>query len=292
MGKQLSPLEFKFFFFPWWQEPSYKLEGQFTITREYESYFDNLRDKHGIILTTQQKNWYIHKKNVNQDKMFAEYPSTPDEAFHASIEGAYYSSQMAKVYEENRIRIIPYDERLEVDTYWDLGMNDLNVILFTQAYGNEIRFIDYYENRGEGLAHYVNVLKERGYNYGRHIFPHDIEVRNLDKDGKSRRETLIGLGLNNIRVIPRTKDVNDDIEGVRKLFRRFYFDEMKCESLIDACNNYRKEWDDKLGEFKNKPRHDIHSHRVDPLRLLGKVWNQHNADLGNSKETIKTVDFF
>lgn len=273
--RRLNPLEFKFFFFPWWGEQKYRMSTKVTITKEKADYFQNLKEKHGIELDDEQKWWYVSKEKVNKDNMYREYPSTPEEAFMASIEGAYYATQMAKVYEEKRIRNVPWDARLPVDTWWDLGVNDTNVIVFTQAVGNEIRFIDVYGNTGEGLAHYVNVLKEKGYTYGKHTFPHDVEVQNLDEQGKTRRQTLIELGLTNIRTIEKTKNVNDDIEGVRRLFSRFYFDETKTAKLVDALNNYRKDWNDKLGEFNNYPRHDKHSHYADPLRALARGWTQH-----------------
>ncbi len=291
-GRKLNPLEFKFQFFPWWEEPAYRLKSDFAISKDMLDYFTSLKEKHGIALDPEQMRWYVAKKKVNGENMYREYPSIPEEAFLASIEGAYYAQQMAKVYEDKRIRNIPYDARLPVTTWWDLGMNDSNTIIFTQSVGNEIRIIDFYENHGEGLAHYVTILKEKGYVYDRHVFPHDVEVRNLDEQGKSRRQTLMDLNLMNIRTVEKTKDVNDDIEGVRKLFSRFYFNEATTERLVDSLNSYRKEWDDRNGEFKNYPKHDRHSHRVDPLRLLQKVWSQHMVDTssggsgGNQSESF------
>jgi len=288
-GKQLSELDFKYFFFPWWEESSYRLSGNVTITKEYEQYFETLEKVHGIILDVEQKNWYISKKKKNDEDMYREYPSIWEEAFMAQIEGAYYAQQMQKVYEDQRIRNVPYDSRYLVDTWWDLGYSDQNVVLFTQAIGNEIRFIDMYMNTGEGLGHYVQIIKDKGYNYGSHTFPHDIEVHSLDEKGNSRRQTLIELGMRNIRTITRTPDVNDDIEGVRKLFSRFYFDERKCAPLIEACQQYRKEWDDKNGIFKNKPKHDKNSDIVDPLRLLARGWNKTMID---DKAPVKIQNFF
>lgn len=289
-GRELSELDFKYFFFPWWKEASYRLESSNVITKEYETYFDNLQYKHGVVLDTQQKNWYISKKSKNKEDMFREYPSTWEEAFMAQIEGAYYASQMQKVYEDNRIRNVPYDARYPVLTYWDLGVNDMMVILFVQAVGNEIRFIDEYHNTGEGLGHYVQILKDKPYVYGAHTFPHDVEVQNLDEGGKTRRQTLSDLGVLNIRTVERTKDINDDIEAVRKIFSRFYFDETRCSKLVEACQSYKHEWDDKLGQFKNNPKHDKHSHLVDPLRNLARTWQQHM--IGVDKSEAKIVNFF
>lgn len=289
-GKQLSQLDFKYFFFPWWEEATYRTDAKFVINEEYQKYFDKLEAEHRIILDDEQKRWYISKKNKNDEDMYREYPSIWEEAFMAQIEGAYYAQEMQRVYQDNRIRNVPYDSRYLVDTWWDLGYSDQNVVLFTQAVGNEIRFIDMYYNTGEGLGHYVQVLKDKKYNYGTHTFPHDIEVHSLDEKGNSRRQTLIELGMTNIRTINRTPDVTDDIEGVRKLFSRFYFDAQKTAQLVESCQNYRKEWDDKSGTFKNKPKHDKNSDIVDPLRLIARGWRQHMVNDG--KNEVKISNFF
>jgi hypothetical protein len=290
--RSLSPLEFKFFFHPWWEEPSYTDDSpHVSISVELNEYFDKLRDEHGIILTPGQKRWYASKKGSNLEDMFREYPSTPDEAFAVSLEGAYYTKEVSKLYEEKRLTKIPYDSSLPVETWWDLGINDENVILFTQRYGNEIRFIDFYSNHGEGLAHYVGVLKDKGYIYGRHIFPHDVNVKELTS-GISRRKTLVDLGLTNIQTIERTKSVNDDIEGVRRLFSRFYFDKEKCGSVVDCLANYRKEWDDRLGAWKDRPRHDANSHVADAMRLLVKGWMDHGMHKNGEASENSYGDFF
>ena len=289
-GRELSELDFKYFFFAWWEEPTYRLKLNKIISKEFETYFDILQKKHKIILDNEQKNWYISKKAKNDEDMYREYPSIWEEAFMAHIEGAYYSQQMLRVYEDNRITNVPYDEKYPVLTYWDLGVNDFTVILFVQSVGAEVRFIDCYFNHGEGLAHYVNVLKDRKYVYGHHTFPHDLSVQNLDEKGKTRRQTLMDLGMQNIRVVDRTKDINDDIEAVRKLFSRFYFDEQKCVPLINACQQYQHEWDEKLGQFKNRPKHDKHSHLVDPLRNLARTWTY--TMIGKDDNNNAIVNFF
>lgn len=47
-------------------------------------------------------------------------------------------------------------------------MGDSTAIWFVREVGNEFHIIDYYENSGEGLRHYMKVLKDRGYEYGEH----------------------------------------------------------------------------------------------------------------------------
>lgn len=266
-GKTLSPLEFKLFFFPWWGHPAYRLEPKgVVVTAEMKAYFDELEQKSGIKLDAAQKAWYVVKKRANEDDMGREYPSTLEEAFQASVEGAYYATHVAKLYADKRLRPVPHDSRIAVDTYWDLGMNDETVILFVQQYGPEIRVIDCYANSGEGLEHYVKILRERGYVYGSHVLPHDVEVRDLST-GLTRKRALQDMGLDGIRVAPKI-GLQDGIERVRGIFSRLYIDEVKAAKLAEALSLYRKEWDDEHGVFKDKPRHDSSSHYADALRIL------------------------
>jgi len=277
--RELTQLDFKLFFFPWWIDERYTMEGKFPITQEFEEYFKLLKDKYNIKLTEGQKRWYMKKKELNGEKMFSEYPSTLEEAFRVSVEGAYYSKEMQKVYRENRIRPIPHDPMFDVDTWWDLGMNDFNVVLLTQTKGNVINFINMYWNSGEGLKHYYDWLKDEkdkyNYRYNAHYFPHDVEVRELGT-GVSRKQTLYKLGMTNIRTGPPAREVSieDGRDEVRKLFPRFNFDELKCEKLHQALFNYRKEFDKKLGVFKDKHKHDENSHFADAVRLLAMMWRE------------------
>jgi len=279
-GKKLSKMNFKMFFFPWWIDERYiDDESDFPFTTEYQEYFEILKRKYSIKLSDPQKRWYVAKKKLNRDSMNAEYPSTLEEAFQVSVEGSYYTKEFKRVFRENRIHPVPHDPMLTVDTWWDLGINDMNVTLFTQTKGEQIRFVNMYYNRGEGLPHYFHVLKEwaqlHGYRYNTHNFPHDLEVRDLTT-GRTRKDALYRMGMYNIRVAKKMS-INDGIEQVRSLFPRFVFDEIKCDKLHKALFNYRKDFDKKLGVFKDKPRHDENSHFADPLRVMGQLWRPHGA---------------
>ena len=184
-------------------------------------------------------------------------------SFEASIKGAYFAKQLSKAREDGRITKVPYDEELPVHTWWDLGIGDATAILFMQEFGKEWRLIDSYENSGEGLSHYAKVLKEKDYYYGTHYAPHDIEVRELGT-GKSRKEIAESLGIS-FEVAPKLS-IEDGINAVRMKFNQLWIDEEKNERFLHCISLYRKEWDDKRGEFKNKPLHDFTSHFADALR--------------------------
>lgn len=84
-GVELTPLDFKFFFFAWYDDPKNSLQDNHevvTINQEMLIYFDGF-EKQGIKLTPQQKAWYVLKAEQQGDDMKREHPSTPDEAFEA-----------------------------------------------------------------------------------------------------------------------------------------------------------------------------------------------------------------
>lgn len=177
--------------------------------------------------------------------------------------GAYYGKQMNQARDEKRIGKVPIVGGVKVDTYWDLGMDDSTTIWFVQRTSNEKRIVDYYENSGEGLAHYAQVLMAKGYTYGRHYAPHDIQVRELGT-GVSRLEVAKRLGIR-FDVIPMMS-IEDGIEAVRRVLGSCWFDEVKCDLGISALNSYHKEYDEKNKVYRNQPKHDWSSHGADAFR--------------------------
>ncbi|WP_269715778.1 hypothetical protein [Caulobacter sp. NIBR2454] len=265
LGTTLTPLDWKFHFYAWWEEPTYTMDPRgVAIPPKLDRYFRELEPEIGVRLTPGQKAWYAKKAEVQKDDMKREFPSTPKEAFEASVEGAYYGAQMAAAETEGRIGRVPYEPTLRVETWWDLGMSDAMSIWFVQRFRREIRVIDYYEASGEGLAHYAKHLSEKPYTYSRHIGPHDSRVRELGT-GVSRVETAESLGVRPWEVAPKL-DVADGIDAVRNLLARCWFDAEKCADGIKALKNYRKEWDEHRGVWLSRPRHDWASHGADAFR--------------------------
>lgn len=255
----LTQMDFKFHFFGWYLDDKYRLHESASETREQEEYFEKLATEHGVNLTIQQRAWYVKKAEQQDDDMKREFPSTPEEAFEASVEGAYFAKQMAKARVEKRICRIPILD-IPVDTSWDLGVNDTMTITFWQTVGMERRAIDYYENSGEGWNFYAKVLADKGYTYRRHYGPHDIEHRMLGLTADTRKQKAEEAGIRPWEVVPRIPDEITGIDASRSFLAQVWIDETRCSRLIECLDNYRKEWDDKLGVFKDRPRHDEFSH--------------------------------
>lgn len=202
------------------------------------------------------------RKDMTADEYAQEYECS----FEASVKGAIYAAELVAARGRGAITSVPYDPILPVDTDWDLGVGDATAIWFSQSLrGGEIRVIDYYEASGEGLPHYSQVLKDKGYLYGQHWAPFDIEVKELGS-GRSRLETARSLGIT-FRICPKL-EVEDGIHAARMLFPRCYFDERRCAKGLEALQHYRRDYNTRLNEFKATPVHDWASHGADAFRYL------------------------
>lgn len=186
-------------------------------------------------------------------------------AFDVPALGAIYAAELAKAREEARICAVPCDGAALVHTAWDLGVGDNTCIWFWQSVGREIRLIDYYTASGQPVTHYLSVLRQRGYTYGDHFVPHDAEARER-WSAATMVQTAESQGFR-MTVLPR-ENVEQGINAVRMMFSRCLFDERKCAEGLDALMNYRREYADKLGEFKPTPLHDWASHGADAFRYL------------------------
>lgn len=216
----------------------------------------------------------LEQAMADDRKMIADGLMTQDEydqewylSTEAAIKGAYYGKEMAAALKEGRITRVPYDPMLPVDTDWDLGIDDDMFIWFSQSVrSGEIRLIDCYVNSGEGFPHYIGVLNQRGYVYGKHYPPHDIAVRELGT-GKSRKEVAASLGLR-FEAPEADLDLIDGISAARLTLGRCWFDREKCKLGIEALRQYRKTWNQKMESFTDKPVHNWASHGADAFRGL------------------------
>lgn len=274
-GAQLSQLDFKLHFFPWWLEPGYRLPANSAIiSLEMHDYFNMLLVKHGIPLDAEQKAWYVvTRNNLGPDKMYRENPSIQDECFWSSNEGAYFRREMTKARQDGRIgQGVPHDPSRLVNTFWDIGVDDETAIWFHQSDGVRHRLIDYYEVSQEGLLHAVEVLKEkqrvRGFKYGQHWGPHDLEVREWGSGGgatRSRREMAKDLGVTFV-VVPRIEVKADSIEAARQFINLCYFDSEHCERGVACLDNYTKQWNKSIAQFVGEPAKNGYQHGADSFQ--------------------------
>lgn len=268
-GKELTSLDFQAIFLSWTADPDCTLDTEVEIPQALADYFTGIEETLGVKLEDNQKWWYVKKKEELREDMTQEYPTTSDEAFAAARDGSYYGRLYRDHIIKNR-RIVKdlFDNTLDVNVAMDLGMRDTFVMVFYQQFKNELRIIDCYYNSGEPLKHYVEVLKtlanSKDYNYGSIYVPHDAKVVELGT-GKSRHQILRDYGV--ISTILPKIDVHTGIELVRKWMMNMYIDS-ELDYIQDMFVNYSKQWDDRLGVWKDKPLHDEWSNPADAVRYM------------------------
>lgn len=283
--KKLAPLDYKFWFFAWWQNPSYTADPHdVTIpdgVQEYCRKLDAVLVARGLPrLTPGQVAWYAQKAKVLKSIMGREYPGTVEEAFAQSIEGAYYEVQMSWLRERGRIGKVPHDPAAPVHTGWDIGVRDSTAIVFWQRIGREAHIIDYYESSGEGLPHYAGILEEKkkafGYRYGTHVAPHDIRVREWESgmgriDAAAQRHGIV------FTIKPDGASLEDERDQVRAFLHGCWFDEARCSRLIEHLDGYCKAWNSTFLCFHDYAEKNDHIHGADAFRSVAMAGDLHGG---------------
>ena len=186
-------------------------------------------------------------------------------SFDSPLIGSYFGEIIKDIGTRNHIREIPSEASTGKFTAWDLGMSDSTSIWVAETIGGEVRLMDYYENSGESLNHYIEWLDGKGYRDYIHIMPHDVAVREL-QTGKSRYEFLTDAGLK-LEIAPKSS-VEDGIQAVRRLLPNCWFNKETTKHGVECLRNYRRVFNEKLNVFQEKPLHDWSSHGSDAFRYL------------------------
>jgi len=271
---KLTAMDFRLHFWPWWKDAKNRLDPEgVPIPADRAKYFDEL-EKAGIELDAWQRAWYVKKAETQGALMQREYPSNIAESFSGAVEGRIYSVQMAFLRQRGRITRVDHNPSEVVNTFWDLGRNDINAIWFHQYIAGEHRFIDYYQNHLRDLAHYVGEMQKRGYLWGQHFLPHDGANVNLER-GESRVDRLaeLGLRLESINVVERIPDLGLGIELTRKMLPMAWIDQERCSVGIDCLDEYQWKWDETQAVWMNDPLHNAASNGASAMRCWAEGWN-------------------
>lgn len=255
---KLTPQDYRFNFFPWWQEERYRMNATLAdISQEEHEKLDVIEAAAGTKFDPEQRAWYMSKLRAEfagrEERMWQEYPSTPSEAFQVSVAGNYYAKDIADIRHRGGITNVPVLD-VPVNTFWDIGNSDGCAIWFHQELRGEDRFIDYYEAHGETLNHYVHELKAKGFTFGTHFLPHDAAHKRLSDYNKSTQEMLSDLMPGeNFVIVPRVTELMTGIHQVRKHMRGVWMDEKRCEVGISRLEGYKKKFSRSEMRFTDAP---------------------------------------
>jgi len=280
---KLTSMDYKFIFFPWFIDPKNEVPERevedIHISDAMLEYF--VRIEHGIghEIPPRKRAWYVKKQKEQGKLMTREHPSTPDEAFEAAAEAAYFGAELAAARREGRVCHIPIEKTLPVVTFWDIGRNDLTAIWFMQQIGKEYRFLDYMEDNGKDITYYakwcLEWARKHGVRFSEHYLPHDIEVVELTrKDGKSRRRILEDGDIRPLVTVERTKDLGASIEAVRQAINVSYFDAERCEEGLARLGNYRRQRNRSQDSWGDTPAKTDDRNGTDAYRQFAQAYIQ------------------
>lgn len=293
---ELSPLDYKFFFFSWWEDEQYELDARFweeepepgdvagwTERRKLMEVFEGY-ERHGIVLSARKKAWYASRMRELGWMIRQEYPTTPDEAFDQVPERAIYSTELEVAKMEGRVGAVFEPDGMRA-TYvsYDLGKSDLTSMWLVQVGGDGRYYVlDHYACNREGVEHYAAIARSWEARYRVHVLmhfmPHDAE--NAQWQGASFAGYFRSAGFV-VGVLPRVANIWAGINAVRRILPHCIFHE-RCGNAVNvrgreypsgiaALDNYQTAPDGANGVEKRVPLHDIHSHSADSFRYFAEA---------------------
>tara|TARA_R110000744_G_scaffold202531_1_gene321396 strand:- start:932 stop:2275 length:1344 start_codon:yes stop_codon:yes gene_type:complete len=188
-------------------------------------------------------------------------------SFDAAIPGAYYAKQIGQAYEDGRIGKFPIDPAFPVNLVADLGFTDSCSWWAWQETRDGIRVVDFMEDDNQPIQHYIDWIKSRPYlvNPKGIFLPHDARAKSL-QTGKSIIEQFLKNGIR--PNIVSELSLQDGIEAARVILKQCWFDETITYDGVEHLRAYMREYDERTQTYRNRPKHDQHSHAADAFRYL------------------------
>ena len=192
-------------------------------------------------------------------------------SFDAAIIGSVYGQWIERIESEGRVKFDSiWEKDSPVHTAWDIGRTDATSVWFFQVIGQEVRVIDFYENRLQDPPHYAEMVKDKPYQYGTHFGPHDMTYKLFAAGGRSMVQWFFELGLT-FRVVSSTS-VQNSITAARKVFDNLWIDKTKCRIGYEHLRQYHYRFNENKHNFDPAPVHDQHSHAANAFEILARVY--------------------
>jgi hypothetical protein len=221
------------------------------------------------------------RKMLDPEEFAQEYECS----FDAALKGAIFAKEVDEMFAENRFHTVDlptlYDPNLPTHFVYDLGFTDATVCIAWQEQKGRRVIIKCTATTGQDIFYHIEELHSFSGEVGEVWLPHDARAKNL-QTGKSVVEQFLSEGVRP-RIVPSHK-VRDGISACRKVFPSVWIEESHTGELIEALKSYRREWNDDLGMFSDRPVHDWASDYADVFRYFALV------SQANDKAAAKTDD--
>jgi hypothetical protein len=231
---------------------------------------ENLVDENG--------NRYITDEMIEEDRRAGMPEYLIQQEYYGIVqinqETKYFAHPIREIYDSGRIVKDLFIPDANVYSAFDIGINDCTaIVLFQIKRVNSYlkpHIIGYMENNNRDLAFYVQEIRRfcNRFNlpFSRHFIPHDGQKRDFNT-GKNTIDFMFDMG-ESAMIVPRPASKENAIEAMRRMLYLCEFNEENTKRLIDCLCNYSKEYDDKMGTYKNRPVHNWASHGVDAFQTM------------------------
>lgn len=159
----------------------------------------------------------------------------------SDYEGTYFSYELQVARRTGRIgHFGGINKSFPVSTSWDLGISDNMAITIVQELHGRMRIVGYIEQSGQQYSYFFEKLRKLGVRFAGHYVPHDAKKRS--GENLNTFVTVARDGGFNVKPIPKTNSVRDDIEICRQQWKGWEIDldGEGCELLYDHLTKYRE----------------------------------------------------
>lgn len=216
--------------------------------------------ENGEPCVTPQQIEQMRKEGVPEWSIQQEYYCS----FEGFLRGTIFGDLVDMARKEGRIGNFPHVSNLPVGVLMDIGRTDATALWFYQRVGQQIVFIDYFEDTLQGADYYARKMREKPYLISKVILPHDARVKGFT--ATESPEQFFRRMFRGVTVAPKLA-LQTGIDMTRRIFSKCYFDQTKCATGIDHLENYRRKYNEDLHDYSGEPIHDEHSHGADAFRM-------------------------
>lgn len=206
------------------------------------------------------------QKDELRKKDYDSYLTVWEGKTRRALQGAIYAKELSTAIEDGRVNPnIKYDRSKGVIVAFDLGKSDMCSLWFMQQIGMEHHAIDFYENCGYGIDHYLEEIQNRKYLIQGIWLPHDgahetqAAPKSIERQCKDVYKTP-GI----VRVVPRVGHTTK-INALRALFPRLSINEATCSQGMLALQHYQYGVHPETGQRTTQPLHNWASHAASSI---------------------------
>lgn len=251
-----------------------------------------------------EQNWYFKRAKASETRIIpqeeldrlkltmgdAKYAQEMECDADAAIPGTYYADMINHLQDKGQITqndpLYTPDQTVYVAA--DVGLRDSTAWWFWQPRPDGYALIDYYEAAGHYVEHYLEILKDKGYDYAEIWLPHDAKAKTL----ATRRSTVEQFAAPHairpdlyspdsrlpIRITPKLSKQHG-IDAARSVLPLCYFDGDRTAKGLDALRMYRRQYNETTQQYADEPLHDWASNGADAFRYFSLVARQSNPKL-------------